>query len=167
MTHVLPSSAVPEHEKRGYSEAEVHTRLFEADMHMRGYPSRTNTQADGGSGAPSPGTSQLFLLGYLNSSLATYFMRKIVNTTATADVGYLEKLPYRRPTDEIERDVVDRVRRIIAARDADPESDIRALRDQIDEGVFDLFEIEGSREEIRGLYRRAAEEENPGQAAEE
>jgi hypothetical protein len=33
---------------------------------------------------------ELFLLGYLNSALATYFMKRIVNTTATADIGYLE-----------------------------------------------------------------------------
>ena len=53
--------------------------------------------------------SETFLLGYLNSSLATYFMKKIVNTTATADLGYLEKLPYRRPASELEAAVVDRV----------------------------------------------------------
>lgn len=41
--------------------------------------------------------SELFLLGYLNSALATYFMKKLVDTTATADVGCIEKLPYRRP----------------------------------------------------------------------
>ena len=48
-------------------------------------------------------TSELFLLGYLNSALATYFMKKLVNTTATADIGYLEKLPYRRPAKYLDR----------------------------------------------------------------
>lgn len=45
---------------------------------------------------------ELFLLGYLNSSLATYFMKKLVNTTATADIGYVEKLPFRRPDSQTE-----------------------------------------------------------------
>ena len=39
--------------------------------------------------------SELFVLAYLNSALATYFMKKVVNTTATASLGYVEKLPYR------------------------------------------------------------------------
>jgi hypothetical protein len=114
-----------------------------------------------------PGTSQLFVLGYLNSALATYFMRKIVNTTATADVGYLEKLPYRRPDERTERAVVERVERIIEARTADPDADIESLRDEIDGLVFDLFDVRTSREEVRGLYRRAAVEEDGAQAAEE
>jgi len=38
-------------------------------------------------------TPELFLLGYLNSALATYFMKKLVNATATADIGYLESSP--------------------------------------------------------------------------
>ena len=53
------------------------------------------------------GLLSLFLFGYLNSALATYFMKRIVNTTATADIGYLEKLPYRRPPAEIEAAVAD------------------------------------------------------------
>ena len=42
-----PSLAIPEAEKRTYTEAEVHSKLFEADMVALGYPRRTNTQADG------------------------------------------------------------------------------------------------------------------------
>lgn len=43
----LPSQDVPESEKRSYSEADVHGKLFEADMRALGYPPRSNTQADG------------------------------------------------------------------------------------------------------------------------
>lgn len=94
-----------------------------------------------------------FLLGYLNSALATYFMKKLVNTTATADVGYLEKLPYRRPTREIEALVVDRVERIVAALQADPDAEIQPLGDEIDEAIFDLFEIRASRDDVRRFFR--------------
>lgn len=98
-------------------------------------------------------TSDLFLLGYLNSALATYFMRKIVNTTATADVGYIEKLPYRRPPANLEAAVAERVSRIVEALQADPEADVEPLRDEIDEATFDLFEIRSARDEVRRFYR--------------
>ena len=47
MTIRLPSLDVPLHEKRAFSEAEVHSKLFEPDMMALGYPSRTRTQGDG------------------------------------------------------------------------------------------------------------------------
>jgi hypothetical protein len=97
-------------------------------------------------------TSELFLLGYLNSALATYFMKKLVNTTATAHLGYLEKLPYRRPPSETEARVVERVERIVEALKADPEADIAELRAEIDDAIFDLFEIRSSRDEVRRFY---------------
>lgn len=98
-------------------------------------------------------TSERFLLGYLNSALATYFMKKLVNTTATADVGYVEKLPFRQPPAELDQAVVERVDRIVAALQADPEADVQQLRDEIDDLIFDLFEIRASRDEIRRFYR--------------
>jgi hypothetical protein len=97
--------------------------------------------------------SELFLLGYLNSALATYFLKKIVNTTATADVGYIEKLPYRRPPEGVESAVVERVERIVAALQADAAANVSELRDEIDEAIFDLFEIGPSRDEVRRFYR--------------
>jgi type I restriction-modification system DNA methylase subunit len=111
--------------------------------------------------------SELFLLGYLNSALATYFLKKIVNTTATADVGYIEKLPYRRPTSEIEAAVVERVERIVAALQGNAEADVATLRDEIDEAIFDLFEIGHSRDEVRRFYRTVGRVETNDQAASE
>ncbi|HKI90986.1 MAG TPA: hypothetical protein VJ986_01690, partial [Gaiellaceae bacterium] len=43
----LPSSDVPESQKRGFSEADVHSTLFEPDMQAFGFPPRTSSQADG------------------------------------------------------------------------------------------------------------------------
>jgi len=100
-----------------------------------------------------PGTSESFLLAYLNSALATYFMKRIVNTTATADVGYLEKLPYRRPDPEVEQGVVKRVETIVEALQSDPDADIQESRDEIDDLIFDLFDIRSSRDEVRRFYR--------------
>jgi hypothetical protein len=114
------------------------------------------------------GTSELFLLGYLNSSLATYFMKKLVNTTATAHLGYLEKLPYRQPAAEIEPRVVERVERIVEALKADPEADIAELRAEIDDAIFDLFEIRSSRDEVRRFFETVGKvEKDKAQAASE
>ncbi|HVM16076.1 MAG TPA: N-6 DNA methylase [Gaiellaceae bacterium] len=98
-------------------------------------------------------TSELFVLGYLNSALATYFMKKIVNATATAHAGYIEKLPYRRPSAELEAAVVERVEQIVAALQSDPGADIQPLREEIDDLILDLFDIRASREEVKRFYR--------------
>lgn len=109
--------------------------------------------------------SELFLLGYLNSALATYFMKKLVNTTATADVGYIEKLPYR-PSAALEASVVALVDQIVGALQADATADVTMLRTEIDDAIFDLFEIRTSRDEIRRFYETVGRVES-GQAASE
>lgn len=43
----LPSLDISDEEKSRYSEADVRSTLFEADMAALGYPPGTNTQADG------------------------------------------------------------------------------------------------------------------------
>jgi len=56
----------------------------------------------------------------------------------------------------------------VAALRADPQADIQALRDEIDELIFDLFEIgANSREEIRHFYRTVGRAEVEDQAASE
>ena len=108
-----------------------------------------------------------FLLAYLNSALATYFMKKIVNTTATADVGYIEKLPFRRPPRDVESAVVERVDRIVSALRVDPSADVAGLRNEIDDAIFDLFEIRTSRDEISHFYRTVGRVDAEAQAASE
>jgi hypothetical protein len=79
-------------------------------------------------------------------------MKKIVNTTATADIGYIEKLPYRRPTKKLEAAVVKRVEKIIETLKAEPDAEISKLRAEIDERIFDLFEIHDSRQAVLQFY---------------
>jgi hypothetical protein len=111
------------------------------------------------------GTSEMFVLGYLNSALATYFMKKLVNTTATADIGYVEKLPYRRPGPDCERRVVDHVERIVASLQEDPNADVSELRREIDDEIFDLFEIRQARQEICRFHREVGLVEPAGDQA--
>ncbi|MFN2466757.1 MAG: Eco57I restriction-modification methylase domain-containing protein [Gaiellaceae bacterium] len=126
--------------------------------------------SDKGSGifVEDAATSEHFLLGYLNSAMATMFMKKIVNTTATAHLGYVEKLPYRRPPADVELGVVGRVEKIIETLKADPQAEIQALRDEIDDLIFDLFEIgPSSRADVRRFYRTVGRAEVEDQAASE
>jgi hypothetical protein len=114
-------------------------------------------------------TSDLFLLGYLNSALATYFMKKLVNTTATAHAGYVEKLPYRTPPADLRKEVEDRVARIVEQLKADPDADVSTLRNEIDERIFDLFQIRDSREAVLRFYDqigKSAADESEGDAQE-
>lgn len=114
------------------------------------------------------GCDERFLLGYLNSSLATYFMKKLVNTTATADVGYVEKLPFRVPSEDVEREVVARVEQIVTLLRADADADVSGLRGEIDEIVFELFEIRSARNAVKRFYEtvgRVGDEPDDGQAA--
>lgn len=110
--------------------------------------------------------STSFLLGYLNSALATYFMKKIVNTTATADIGYVEKLPYRRPPASIQKAVEGRVEKIVEMLKEDPAGDISTLRDEIDDQVFGLFEIRESRQLVLDFYERIGKSA-PGKSVED
>ena len=112
--------------------------------------------------------SESFLLGYLNSALATYFMKRLVNTTATAHLGYVEKLPYRRPDAATEAAVVERVDRIVAALQADPSADVASERAAIDEAIFDLYELRpASRQLVLSFYGSVGRVQQPDQAASE
>ncbi|CAN5584109.1 hypothetical protein BH20ACT15_BH20ACT15_15940 [soil metagenome] len=42
----LPSLAIPESEKRNYTEADVHSKLFEPDMAALGFPSESRSEID-------------------------------------------------------------------------------------------------------------------------
>jgi hypothetical protein len=109
-------------------------------------------------------TSEFFLLGYLNSALATFFMKKLVNTTATAHAGYIEKLPYRKPAKKLANEVVKRVERIVEALKADPDAEVAKLRAEIDERIFDLFEIRDSRQEVLRFYDAIGKSAKPASA---
>ncbi|MCD6727686.1 MAG: BREX-1 system adenine-specific DNA-methyltransferase PglX [Solirubrobacteraceae bacterium] len=103
--------------------------------------------------AEDEAVSERFLLGYLNSALATYFLKRIVNTTATAHAGYIEKLPFRAPAGELATRVERHVDAIIDLLRADPAVDIAGEREAIDDALFELFEIgEPSRALVRDFY---------------
>ena len=72
-----------------------------------------------------------------------------LNAVNAKFAGYIEKLPYRRPPASIESAVVNRVDEIVGRFADDSDADVSKLRDEIDELIFELFEIRASRDEIR------------------
>ncbi len=48
--------------------------------------------------------------------------------------------------------MVDRVEQVVASLQANPAADVDSLRREIDDLIFDLFEIHGSRDEVRRFY---------------
>jgi hypothetical protein len=60
------------------------------------------------------------------------------------------------------------VKRIIDLLKRDPDAEIRQLRNEIDEAIFDLFEVgPASRDEVRRFYNSVGRAERPDQAASE
>lgn len=80
-------------------------------------------------------------------------MKRIVNTTATADIGYVEKLPFRAPDPDTEAYVGERVEQIIERLKTDPAADITTLRAEIDERILGLFEIRAARDTVWRFYQ--------------
>lgn len=93
-------------------------------------------------------------------------MKKIVNSTATADIGYIEKLPFRKPPVGIEAAVVERVVQIVDALKSDPAADISEPRTEIDDLIFDLFDIHAARDEVRRFYDSVGKAEVTGEDVE-
>ena len=109
---------------------------------------------------PDAAVDLRFLLGYLNSALATFLMKKIVNSTATADVGYIGRLPFRVPDIQTHDRVAAEVQAIIDALKKDPQTDVADHRAKIDQDIFDLFDIDHSRDLIVAFYERGGRVES-------
>lgn len=150
-----------------FREGLTYTVVSKARLSVRLMPPGWIFSDKGSAIFPGEGTDPMFLLGYLNSMLATYFMKKMVNTTTTAHLGYIEKLPYRRPDEHTEAAVAERTARIVELLRTDPGADTEAIRAEIDERIFDLFEIGESREHVRHFYRTLDRVEPDDQAASE
>ncbi|MFX0093750.1 MAG: N-6 DNA methylase, partial [Candidatus Hodarchaeota archaeon] len=117
-----------------------------------------------------------FLLGYLNSQLASFFLGKIINTSLGGMSGHatpedIRRLPIRLPTDEqtekifqgIKRAVIEKVTTIIKQLKVNPQVDISSLQEEVDDLIFGWFEFKkndkkavrdyiGQMEEEKSLY---------------
>ena len=95
-----------------------------------------------------------FLLGYLNSNLASYFLGKIINTSLGGMSGHvtpenIKRLPILLPTmkksnefDEFKQQVIDLTRKIITLLRNDLNNDYSEEKSQIDELIYDWFNLD-------------------------
>ncbi len=95
-----------------------------------------------------------FILGYLNSKLASYFLGKIINTSLGGMSGHatpedFKRLPVRLPTtkeknsffEKLKNQVIEKVNEIIELLQANPEADFSNKQEIIDDLIFDWFHL--------------------------
>ncbi|MFX1332816.1 MAG: class I SAM-dependent DNA methyltransferase [Promethearchaeota archaeon] len=96
-----------------------------------------------------------FVLGYLNSKLASYFLGKIINTTLGGMSGHatpedFKRLPVRIPEKEdmsnffnqLKSQVIEKVKEIINLLKKQPKADFSKKQEEIDELIFDWFDLD-------------------------
>ncbi|MFX1507267.1 MAG: N-6 DNA methylase [Promethearchaeota archaeon] len=94
-----------------------------------------------------------FLLGYLNSKLASYFLGKIINTSLGGMSGHvtpenIKRLPILLPTKknskkfhEFKQQVIQITRKVISNLKKDSNTDYSEEKSRIDELIFDWFNL--------------------------
>lgn len=91
------------------------------------------------------GTSLGYIAGYCNSKLLMFFYDQFFGSLRMSGGYYqfqapqLRVIPFLNPDSNTERQVRERVDRILAARKHDPEADTRALEREIDRLVYELY----------------------------
>ncbi|MGB8689157.1 MAG: TaqI-like C-terminal specificity domain-containing protein, partial [Microcoleus sp.] len=95
--------------------------------------------------------SNKLLVGVLNSKLLTYFYRllsmEVKRTLAQIKPTILKDLPVKLDNEKIVRQIESTVEQIITAKKSNPDADTIALEKEIDEMVYQLYEL--TEEEIK------------------
>jgi hypothetical protein len=90
-----------------------------------------------------------FLLGYLNSKLAWFYLKKICSVLGDPEKGgrlelrtiYMETLPVPKVKAKEAKEIAQRVEKILALKKKDQTTDISALEDEIDQIVYKLYNL--------------------------
>jgi len=106
-----------------------------------------------------------FILGYLNSKLASYFLGKVINTSLGGMSGHatpedFKRLPIRLPTtkeknsffEKLKNQVVEKVNEIIGLLKANPEADFSNKQEIIDDLIFDWFYLGKTEKNVVNNY---------------
>jgi hypothetical protein len=95
--------------------------------------------------------SNKFLVGVLNSKLLTYFYRllsmEVKRTLAQIKPTILKNLPVKLDNEKMVRQIESTVEQIITAKKSNPDADTIALEKEIDQLVYQLYEL--TEEEIK------------------
>jgi len=90
-----------------------------------------------------------FLLGYLNSKLAWFYLKKICSVLGDPEKGgrlelrtiYMETLPVPKVKPQQAKEIAQRVEKILALKKKDQTTDISTLEDEIDQIVYKLYNL--------------------------
>jgi len=94
-------------------------------------------------------TKDFFLLGYLNSKLAWFYLKKICSVLGDPEKGgrlelrtiYMETLPVPKVKPQQAKEIAQRVEKILALKTKDQSTNINALEDEIDQIVYKLYNL--------------------------
>ncbi len=94
-------------------------------------------------------TKDFFLLGYLNSKLAWFYLKKICSVLGDPEKGgrlelrtiYMETLPVPKVKPQQAKEISQRVEKILALKKKDQTTDISALEDEINQIVYKLYNL--------------------------
>ncbi|UCE12362.1 MAG: N-6 DNA methylase, partial [Candidatus Heimdallarchaeota archaeon] len=113
-----------------------------------------------------------FLLGFLNSKVASYFLGKLINTSFGGMSGHatpedIKRLPVCLPTNEktsrefhlIKYHVIQKVTDIIALLKKAPEADYSVIQHQIDTLIFKWFSFNEAEKKVIDNYLNQMDEE--------
>ncbi|MCL6452805.1 MAG: N-6 DNA methylase [Alicyclobacillus sp.] len=87
-----------------------------------------------------------YVLGLLNSQLAQYLVRAVLNRTNMVTAGYLKRIPYVEPDERQKQAVADLSRSIVEARRANRGQDLRSLAAEVNQRIFDIYGLSGEAE---------------------
>lgn len=106
-----------------------------------------------------------FLLGYLNSRIASYFLGKIINTSLGGMSGHvtpenIKRLPILLPVTKknkesfqnLKKKVVQKVKEVISLLEKDLEADYSEIQRQIDDLIFEWFNLSKTEKKLIDNY---------------
>jgi len=86
--------------------------------------------------------SHEFLVGFLNSSLATYLVKNIINTTVNLQVNDINRIPFKLPGSTLSKQVSTLVNSIVEKLVKDKNYNPEKERKEIDKLIFEFYNID-------------------------
>lgn len=93
-----------------------------------------------------------YVLGFLNSPLAKYMVRAILNRTNMVTAGYIKRLPYIEPSPAMKSQVSTAAKRIVDGLMRNSPVDVHREQQAIDEAIFSIYDIDSEDEATIRLF---------------
>ncbi|MBA2175108.1 N-6 DNA methylase [Halobacillus locisalis] len=91
-----------------------------------------------------------YFLGFLNSRLVKYMLRKVLNRTNMVTSGYIKKIPFVTPSPEQKSIISEFSRKLVEGKCQNRDYPTEELHEEIDRVIFDVYGIsEKNRHHVR------------------